>query len=137
MKRNVGKVTFKRSKIIDENLVGVEICYSTVKLNKPYYIGVAISELAKHHIYEFHYEVMKPVFGDDLCLLYTDTDSLLYKIHGCDNPYTKIFVADYQSFLDFSNFPQSHPLHSVSRKCVPGAFKDECNCSYIPEFVGL
>ena len=95
LKRNVGKATFKRSKIIDENLVGVEMRYSTVKLNKPYYIGVAILELAKHHMYEFHYEVMKPVFGDDLRLLYTDTDSLLYEIHGCDNPYTKFFEADW------------------------------------------
>ena len=98
LKRNVRKATFKRSKIIDENLVGVEMRYSTVKLNKPYYIGVAILELAKHHMYEFHYEVMKPVFGDDLRLLYTVTDLLLYRIHGCDDPYTKIFAADCQSF---------------------------------------
>ena len=88
-------------------------------------------------MYEFHYEVMKPVFRNDLCLLYTDTDLLLYKIHGCDNPYTKIFSADCQSFFDFSNFPQSHPLCDVSRKHVPGAFKDECNCNYISEFVSL
>ena len=108
-----------------------------MKLNKPYYIGVAILELAKRHMYEFHYEVMKPVFRDDLHLLYTDTDSLSYEIHGCDNPYTKIFAADCQSFFDFSYFPQSHPLQNVSRKCVLGAFKDECNCSYISEFVGL
>ena len=131
LKRNVGKATFKRSKIIDENLVGVEMRYSTVKLNKPYYIGVAILELAKRHMYEFHYEVMKPVFADDLHLLYTDTDLLLYEIHGCDDPYTKIFVADCQFFFDFSNFPQSHPLYDVSRKHVLSAFKDECNCNYI------
>ena len=131
LKRNVGKATFKRCKIIDENLVGVEMRYSTVKLNKPYYIEVAILELAKHHMYEVYYEVMKPMFRDDLCLLYTDTDLLWYKIHGCDDPYTKIFVADCQSFFDFSNFPQSHPLYDISRKHVPGAFKDECNCNYI------
>ena len=137
LKRNVGKATFKRSKIIDENLVGVEMCYSTLKLNKLYYIGVAILELAKCHFYEFHYEVMKPVFRDDIRLLYTDTDLLLYEIHGCDDPYTIIFAADCQSFFDFSNFPQSHPLYDVSRKCVPGAFKDKCNCNYISEFVCL
>ena len=50
LKRNVEKVTFKRSKIIDENFVGVEMHYSTVKLNKLYYIGVSILELAKRHM---------------------------------------------------------------------------------------
>lgn len=137
LEKSVGSPTFKRSKIIDDQLVGVEMRYSSVKLNKPYYIGVAILELAKRHMYEFHYDVMKTVFGPGLRLLYTDTDSLLYEIEGCADPYPAIFAAGYQSRFDFSNFPSTHPLHDESRKRLPGAFKDECNASFISEFVGL
>ena len=123
--------------IIDPKLVGVEMRYSSVKLNKPYYIGVAILELAKLHMYDFHYNEMKPLFGKDLCLLYTDTDSLLYEIENCADLYVKIFQADKQSKFDLSNFPLSHHLHNISQKRLPGAFKDECNAVHISQSVGL
>ena len=137
LERSVAKATFKHLKIIDPKLVGVEMRYSSVKLNKPYYIGVAILELAKLHMYNFHYNEMKPLFGKDLCLLYTDTDSLLYEIDNCADLYMKIFQADKQSKFDLSNFPPSHCLHDISRKRLPRAFKDECNAVHISQFVGL
>ena len=138
LESNVGKPTFKRSKIIDQHLVGVELKYASVKLNKPYYVGVAILELAKRHMYDFHYNVMKSVFGARLRLLYTDTDSLLYEIEDCVDPYSEIFAAGHDSHFDLSNFPQDHRLYDVSRKRLPGAFKDECGGStFISEFVGL
>ena len=116
LEKSVARSTFKKSKIIDPRLVGVELRYSSVKLNKPYYIGVAILELAKLHMYEFHYNVMKPLFGKDLRLLYTDMDSLLYEIENCANPYSKIFHTHQECRFDLSNFPISHPLHDASRK---------------------
>ena len=67
-------------------------------------------ELAKLHMYDFHYNEMKPLFGKDLHLLYMDTDSLLYEIDNCADPYVKIFQADKQSKFDLSNFPPSHCL---------------------------
>ena len=115
LERSMAK-TFKRSKIIDPRLVGVELRYSSIKLNKPYYIGVAILELAKLHMYEFHYNVMKPLFRNDLHLLYTDTDSLLYEIENCTDPYSNIFKAHQKCKFDLSNFPPSHLLHDSSRK---------------------
>ena len=90
LERSVVKATFKHSKIIDPKLVGVEMRYSSVKLNKPYYIGVANLELAKLHMYDFHYNEMKPLFGKDLHFLYMDTNSLLYEIDNCADQYVKI-----------------------------------------------
>ena len=127
LEKTVGKSTFKRSKIIDPNLVGVETRYPYVNLNKPYYIGVTILELSKLHMYDFHYNTMKKVFGTDLRLLYTDTDSLLYEIDNCTNPYARLFESSAQDKFDFSNFPTSVPLHDTSVKRVPSKFKDECN----------
>ena len=135
--KTVGKPTFKRSNIMDKYLVGVEMRYSSVKLNKPYYIGVAILELAKRHMYNFHYNVMKLVFGNRLHLLYTDTDLLLYEIESCTDPYAEIFAAGLYTHFDFSNFPESHMLHDESKKHVLRAFKDECNTNFISKFLRL
>lgn len=37
-------------------------------------------EYAKLVMSKFHYDVIKPIFGDKLKLLYTDTDSMYYEI---------------------------------------------------------
>ena len=89
LEKNVGHFPFKRSKIINKNLVGVEMKNSFVKMNKPFYVGNAVLELSKFHMYNFRYNVMKPVFDDRIQLLYMDTDSLLYEIHSTD-PYTEL-----------------------------------------------
>ena len=77
LEKRVGHYSFKRSKIINKDLVGVEMKNSLVKMNKLFYVGNAVLELSKFHMYNFHYNVMKPVFDDRLQLLYTDTDSLM------------------------------------------------------------
>ena len=80
LEKQVGHYSFKRSKIINKNLVGTEMKNSLVKMNKPFYVRNAILELRKFHMYNFHYNVMKPVFNDRIQLLYMDTNSLMYKI---------------------------------------------------------
>ena len=80
----VGKPNFKNAKRINSKLVGVEMKYSSIKINKPFYIGMNILDLLKWHMYNFHYNVMKAIFGDRLHLLYTDTDSFIYKISSAD-----------------------------------------------------
>ena len=136
LEKNVGHFSFKRSKIINKNLVGVEMKNSFVKMNKPFYVGNAVLELSKFHMYNFHYNVMKPVFDDRIQLLYTDMDSLLYEIHSTD-PYTELTQAGQIGWFNFSNFPTEHPCHDDSNKHIPGLFKDECNARPIREFVGL
>ena len=51
-------------------------------------LGQAILDLRKIIMYEFHYDYMKPKYGENLKLCYMDTDSLVYKIK------TKDFYAD-------------------------------------------
>ena len=136
LEKKVGHYSFKRSKIINKNLVGVEMRNTVVKMNKPFYVGNAVLELSKFHMYNFHYNVMKPVFNDRIHLLYTDTDSLMYEIQS-ENPYQELKDGDKLGWFDFSNYPKDHPLFDDRNKRVPGLFKDECNVRYIKEFVGL
>ena len=136
LEKNVGHFSFKHSKIINKNLVGIKMKNSFIKMNKPFYVGNAVLELSKFYMYNFRYNVMKPVFDDRFQLLYTDTDSILYKICSTD-PYAELAQAGKIGWFDFSNFPTEHPHHDDSNRCIPGLFKYECNACPIREFVGL
>lgn len=64
----------------------------------------------------------------------SDTDSFLFNVK------TEDFYADMgrmTSLYDTSNYPASHPLHSIANKATPGLFKDETAGKPIQEFCGL
>ena len=43
----VGKPNFKSAKRINSKLVGVEMKYSSIKINEPFYVGMSILDLSK------------------------------------------------------------------------------------------
>lgn len=107
--------------------MGVENKKVNLLLNKPVYVGAAILELSKIVMYEFHYKMMKPKYGDNINLLFTDTDSLMYEI------FTEDVYDDMKqiiNYFDTSNYPQDNPLHPTTLKKVPGKFKDELAGKY-------
>ncbi|XP_015376732.1 PREDICTED: uncharacterized protein LOC107172457 [Diuraphis noxia] len=88
-------------------------------------------------MYGFHYDVMKRHYGDRIELLYTDTDSLFYRVE------TKDFYDDLAAnpnlmrFMDTSNLPPDHKCYSTVRKRIPGLFKNETDSRTVYEFVAL
>ena len=72
------KPTFKGFTIFDKELVGVELVYAKIKLDKPIYCGMVILDISKYAIYDVLYNKLKKRYGDNLTLLMTDTDSLLF-----------------------------------------------------------
>ena len=71
-------------KEFDNNLVEIRKSKLALKLNKPAYIGMCISELSKVLMYQFHYDYIKNKYDNKSKLLFTDTDSLMFKIKTGD-----------------------------------------------------
>jgi hypothetical protein len=96
---------------------------TTVKLSKPVFTGQAVLDISKATMYDFHYGVMKPKYGQAMRLLFTDTDSLAYKI-ATPNMYADMLPMAAEHF-DTSAYPAWHELYDPANKRVTGKFKDE------------
>ncbi len=109
----------------------------SVKLNKPIYLGMSILDLSKTLMYHFHYDHVKPKWGEDAELLFTNTDSLCYEVRTED--VFKDISPDAEEWYDTSNYEKDHPsgLYSGKNKKVIGFYKDECGGKHITKFVGL
>jgi hypothetical protein len=106
----------------------------TVKLDKPIYAGFSILDLSKLHMYKFHYDTMKPKYGDNLQLLMTDTDSLVYEIQT-EDLYKDMF--EMKEHFDMSSYGKENPIYDKTNEKVIGKFKDETGDKIITEFVGV
>ncbi|KYN13220.1 hypothetical protein ALC57_14584, partial [Trachymyrmex cornetzi] len=80
----IAKPNFHSRSVFAENLIAVEMCKLEVKFNKPIYVGMCILDISKICLYEFHHEYMLPMYRDKCQIMYTDTDSLIYRIE-CDD----------------------------------------------------
>ena len=61
-RKRIAKPTFKRSKIIRDDLVAIHSVKENLLLNRPIQIGFAILELSKEHMLNFHYNVWMKTF---------------------------------------------------------------------------
>ena len=131
------KPNYQHHTIFCENLTAVHMKKVSLKFNKPVYLGMSILDLSKTLMYDFHYNYIKPKYGDSAKLLFTDTDSLAYEIQTED--FYRDISSDVKSKFDTSNYPKDHPsgiLTGVNKKVI-GMFKDEAAGKQIAEFVGL
>ena len=136
-KKLVAKPNFKSRKIFNENLISVHMKKTSLTMNKPVYLGMCILELSKTVMFDYHYNYMKPKYGNKAKLLFTDTDSFLYEIQTED--FYKDISGDVRDRFDTSEYPENHPsgIPTGFNKKVLGKFKDEAAGKIIKEFVGL
>ena len=135
-RRLAAKPHFKHATHFGEDIAAVHMGKIEVDLNKPVYCGASILDLSKNIMYRFHYGYAKEKWRG-LKVLYTDTDSLIYKIETED-----VFAdtaVDVEKWFDTSGYPKNHPsVIPVRRnKKVLGVFKDECGGKIIAEFAAL
>ena len=132
------KPNFDRATIFDENLVAIHMKKTEVYFNKPIFVGQAILDISKTHMFDFHYNYIKKNYGDKAELLMTDTDSLMYLIQT-DDVFKDIKREDVKERFDTHNFPKHHPSGiqtGVNEKEV-GIFKFEAGANIIIRFTGL
>ena len=108
LKKLVAKPNFKGPpKIFNENLVSVHMKKTSLTMNKPVYLGMCILDLSKIIMFDFHYNYIKPKYGNNAKLLFTDTDSFLYEIQTED--FYKDISGDVNNRFDTSDYPENHP----------------------------
>ena len=131
----IAKPNFHSRSVFAENLIAVELRKLEVKFNKPIYVGMCILDISKVCLYEFHHEYMLPLFHDKCKIMYTDTDSLIYRVE-CEDVY-ETMKRDIARF-DTSDYPMDNAYGMpLANKKVPGLMKDENNGAIMTEFVGL
>ena len=131
------KPNFDRVTIFDEHLIAVHMKKTEVYFNKPIFVGQAILDISKTHMFDFHYNFIKDKYGDKAELLMTDTDSLVYHIQTDD--FYKDINEDVKEWFDTSNYPKNHlsGIKTGVNKKENGKMKDEAGGLTIVEFVAL
>ena len=119
---------------IYEGLIAVHSVKRVLKLNRPVYAGQAVLDLSKHVMYSFWYRVLKPKYGDDIELIYTDTDSLIFNVKNVDF-YKEIEAA--KDMYDLSGYPKDHFCYDGKNGKVSGKFKDEASGRPITEVAAI
>ena len=133
IKKFINKPNFKDSVIFNDNLVAVVNNITSIKFNKPIYLGQAILDYSKLLMYKFYYETINVQWPDNEIVGF-DTDSFFLSVKTKDVYEDMKNIKDH---LDTSDYPKDHPLYSVDNKKVIGKFKDELNGKIMNEIVFL
>ena len=142
-KDNIKKIVNQQSKLsfngiqkTYENYYSFTYKKNEIVMDKAIYVGFAILELSKLHMYETYYDTLQPFFGqENLQLHYLDTDRMILSM--ITNDIIKD-LKNLEDIFDFSNLDKNHELFSNRNEKVIGKFKIETPKNVIiDEFVCL
>ena len=125
---------FQGFQILGEELSVSYLKKSEVKMKQSWAIGFSILELSKYVMQSSFYEHVKPKL-EDVSVLMSDTDS--WVLHAKQDSSDKLIETLGESFMDCSNYDESHRLFSTHNKAVVGKFKNEVPKTSIKRFVGI
>ena len=130
------KLTFNGIQKSYENYCSYTFKKNEVVMDEAIYVGFAILELSKLHMYETYHDTLQPYFGQQkLQLHYIDTDGMILSMK------TKDIIKDLknlENLFNFSNLDEKLELFSNKNKKVIGKFKIETPKNiWIDEFVCL
>ncbi len=153
--RKINKSKDYNLRAFTDNMMMIEFEPDYVKLDKPVFVGAAILDLSKAHMYAFFYMKFKRIMGDKLGtplakqivkLMYTDTDSLIMLIKSPD--FLEKMIQCKSTLFDNSDVASSDrndpmlnevldKLYDKGNKKIPGFFKDEMGFCIITEVYAL
>ena len=108
---------------------------TNVKMNKPVYRGLSISEISKALMYEFWCDYIKPKYQDNGKLCYIDTDSFIINIKTED--FYEDIANDVEKRFDTLNYEVNRPLSKGKNEKVIVLMNDELGGKIITEFAAL
>jgi hypothetical protein len=133
----VKKPTYKGYTKISDNLIITNNNKEKIQFNKPIFLGCAVLDLSKYLMYDFLYNYIKPKYGNNARLCFSDTDSLFMEIKT--NDVYKDMEKDKNRFdlSDYGKNPDTAFLKDNTNKKVLGKMKDEEEGNPVREYVGL
>ena len=131
----VSEPNYHTAKWFSENLLAIEMKKTSVKMNKPIYLGLAILSLSKILMCDYWYNEMKPKHENRTRLCYMDTDSSIMHIKTED--FYKDIADDVQKKYDTSNYTVERPLPMGKNKKKMGMMKDELGGKIMRELIEL
>ena len=93
------KPTYITHKIFGKDYAAIHEIKTVLILTKPIYVGFTVRNLSKWKMHDFHYNFIENNFNAEL--LFTDTDSLTYKIKS-EIVFEEFFK--WKDLFDFSNY---------------------------------
>ena len=136
-KRNklLSEPNYHSTKWFSENLLSTEMKKTSLRMNKPIYLGLAILSLNKVQMYDYWYDEMKLKYGDRIRLCYMDTDSFIMHIKTKD--FYEDIANDVEKKYDTSNYAVERPLPIGKNKKKIGFMKNELGGEIMKEFIGM
>ena len=133
----VSEPNYNSTKCFSEDLAALEMNKTSIKMNKPIYLGQSILDISKTLMYESWYGYLKPKYGDKIKLCYIDTDSFVIEVKTKDL-YTDI-SDDVKKWYDTSNYDKNHnrPLPIGMNKKIPNLFKNELREKIMTKFCAI
>jgi hypothetical protein len=131
-KKWYSKLNFKDCKHFD-GLHLIEMYKKEVLYDKPLYVGTSVLDLSKLCMMDFHYNTIHKNFENNYNVIYSDTDSLVYRIEH-DDIYE--WVKENKEHFDLSDSIRQDLKDNTNKK-VLGKFKDEMNTLIMKEFLAL
>ena len=95
---------YHTTKYFLEYFLAIEIKRTTVKMNKPVYLGMLILDISKTLMHEFWYDYIKPKYQENAKLYYMDTDRSI--IHIKTEDFYKYIADDVEKWFDTSNYSE-------------------------------
>ena len=124
---------YHTTEFFTENVIAIEMRKTQILMNKPVYLS--IFDQNKTVMYEFRYDYVKPIYGENAKLCYMDTDNFI--IHVKMDDIYKDIAEDVETRFDIFNFEIDRPFSKGKNKNIIGLMKDESGGKIMKELFGL
>ena len=136
-KKLTSRPQFMGFQILDTDITVVQSRKKALTLDKPIACGFSVLENAKHIMGQFWYDVLKPMYGEKIRLLLSDTDSFIYGVES-EDAYNDLYnIKDLMDLSGYDKITVLGQFADTSNKKVPGKFSDEKPEEIIREVIAL